>query len=405
MKTTASRLSGVLCAASAAVCVQTLAGQEAPGYDPLPDTRQATSVATGRSTLALAWATSRDVGSHLYRQRAGIRPGTHAGEQVVSISPPSAKGGAKVAAIAVPQPNRWEVFGSLYYQSQDHDGERVPNRGKKKKDEDKKWDKYDKYGGFEVGYGSVPGFSTATADSSLEIFGGSVGVEYRLTRHWSVGVGFSAARGDLDIDTIGGADIDSVGVTPYLSYYMPDAVGSADVWAGLMYGWGRHSYETQRDTGGGLATGSPDATTHTVEFQTGLNFGEEALVHGPYGGVRYVSGSIDAYSERGPGATDFGGQDVDSLVSILGYQVSWRMRGGSGYWVPQLRAAWEHEFEDGNTSAFGIPYLANDEDTGVLGAGLGYWWDTGWRVGLEYEGRFGSDSEAHYGGVSAGKEF
>ena len=98
---------------------------------------------------------------------------------------------------------------------------------------------------------------------------------------------------------------------------------------------------------------------------------------------------------------------MDSLVSILGYQVSWKIRGGRGFWVPQLRVGWEHEFEDGSGSgsSFGIPVLSRDEDIAVVGAGIGYLWDNGWNVGLDYEGRFGSNTEGHYGGVRAGKEF
>ena len=403
MNTPTASLVRVLALAAATSSAFVQAGEEPQCPDIYPDNRQATSTTVGNSVLGVAYASTRDVSGRMYRNRAGVRPGTVLVDQEVAAAPAysskggmsSAKGGAKVASIAVPYPKKWEIFGSLFYYTEEHDGDSYSRRSKKKKD-----DKYDKYGTYGA---SV--IAAGAAETSMDVYGGSIGVEHHLNREWSIGVGVTAATGDLDMGSTGSADIDSVSVIPYLSYYRTDAFGSADFWAGLSYAYGMHSYETRRFTGGGIATGSPDADTHQVELTAGVNFGEDDVVHGPYAGMRYITGTIDSYTEVGPGATYFGEQDVDSMVSILGYQISWKMRGSGGMWVPQIRAAWEHEFEDGNVSAFGIPIDSRDEDIAVLGAGLGYYFDNGWNLGLEYEGRFGSNTEAHYGGVKAGKEF
>ncbi|QJE98383.1 autotransporter outer membrane beta-barrel domain-containing protein [Luteolibacter luteus] len=395
----------VLAIAAVTCSTSVQAGDESedPCY---PDNRQATSTAVSRSVLGVAYASTRDVSGRMYRNRAGVRPGSVLVDEPVAVAPAySSKGGmssskdAKVSAVSVPYPNKWEVFGSLFYYSEESDGSSYHHRSKKKKYEGPKY-------GYGSGYGSgASAFVSGAADTSLDVYGGALGVEYHINREWSVGVGVSASTGDMEMDAVGNADVDSVSVIPYLSYYRADAFGSADFWAGLMYAYGAHSFETRRFTGGGIASGSPDADTHEVEFTAGVNFGDDDVVHGPYAGMRYITGTVDAYTEVGPGATYFGEQDVDSLVSILGYQISWKMRGSRGTWVPQVRAAWEHEFEDGNASVFGVPVDSVDEDVAVVGAGLAYYFDNGWNLGVEYEGRFGSNTEGHYGGVKAGKEF
>lgn len=361
-----------------------------------PDNRAVASSAVGNSVLGLAWASTRDAGGRLAAHRAGIRPASrlvdapsysHMPVSAGSKSGMSAKGGAKVAAITAPKPNKWGVYGSLFFYSEDGDGKSFPS-GIKKEDKDK-----------------ALGLAGGTAGTSLDVFGGTIGIEHHINREWSVGVGVSAASGDLELGGAGSADIDSISASPYISYYRADAFGYADFWADLTYSYGKHSYDIRRNTGGGIATGSPDAVTNTLELTTGVNFGEEDLVHGPYGGLRYISGRVDAYTEFGPGATFFGEQDVDSLVSILGYQISWKMRGANGFWVPQIHAAWEHEFEEGNATLFGLPVGSRDENIAVVGASLGYDFDNGWSLGIDYEGRFGSETEGHYGGVKAGKEF
>ncbi|PAW66045.1 MAG: hypothetical protein B9S38_14265, partial [Verrucomicrobiia bacterium Tous-C4TDCM] len=168
----------------------------------------------------MAWASTRDVGSHLYRNRAGIRPGSSLTDEVVAVSPDakggySAKGGAKVASISVPSPNRWEIFGSLFFYSEDNDGDSYRERDKKK-DDKKKDDKYRNHDMVRaISYGAN-GVATSSSESSLDVYGGSIGAEYRINRNWSVGLGLTASQGDLDMGSDGSSDIDSVSLVPYV---------------------------------------------------------------------------------------------------------------------------------------------------------------------------------------------
>ena len=78
---------------------------------------------------------------------------------------------------------------------------------------------------------------------------------------------------------------------------------------------------------------------------------------------------------------------------------------GSGTFVPQARAAWEHEFEDDLGTVAGLPQGVLDEDLAVLGLGVGYFMNCGWNVILDYEARLGSESQSHFVGLKGGIEF
>lgn len=166
-----------------------------------------------------------------------------------------------------------------------------------------------------------------------------------------------------------------------------------------------NEYDTRRLSGGGIATGSPDGDFHQIELTTGLNYASGSLIHGPYASLRWLDGSIDGYTEAGPGAAIYPSADFESLATNLGYQVSYPMQLAGGVLVPQARAAWEHEFETDATGAFGLPGGAVDDDLAILGTGLGYYLNSGWNVALDYEARLGSENQSHYVGLKAGYEF
>jgi outer membrane autotransporter protein len=164
-------------------------------------------------------------------------------------------------------------------------------------------------------------------------------------------------------------------------------------------------YDITRLAGGGFAGGSPDGDFNQLEFTTGLNFKSGALVHGPYASLRWLDGTVDAYTEAGPGGALFPSSDYESLATNLGYQVSYPIAMGAGVLVPQARLAWEHEFEDDQGSVLGLPGTEIDEDLAVVGAGIGFWFNNGWNVIADYEGRFGDNTTGNYIGLKAGYEF
>lgn len=369
--------------ALAAITSVAFAGKIPEPEPEILDTGLLVNSGIGNAALSSARATTRDVGDRLFRMRAGLRPMEETIQE--DVSPAAGSKGGVVSRRTVSSMNCWEVYGSLFYYTEDQDSQlqRVPG----------------------VVGGPNGGFRLIHPSTDLDIFGGNVGIERHFNESWSAGLALGGSTSDVDMTFAGSSDIDTFSVTPYVSYFQADAFGAADFWADLMYSHGFHEFDTQRLTAGGLAVGSPDADTDQLEFTTGVNFGSGNVIHGPYAGLRWIDGTIDSYTETGLGGGAFPEQDLESLASVLGYQLSFPIQTGAGTLVPQIRGAWEHEFEDDGNTFIGFPLGERDEDIAVFGAGIGYYFSSGWNTVLDYEGRFSSNVEGHYVSLKVGKEF
>jgi hypothetical protein len=332
------------------------------------------------AALSAARVTTRDVGERLFRMRAGLRPMEHKGQE--EVAPAAGSKGGIVTSRTVSSMNCWEIYGSLFGYIEEQDLQVQPLPG--------------------VVGGPGVRFLLTHPTTDVEIFGGNIGIERHFNENWSAGLALGASTTDIDMSPFGSADIDTFAVTPYISFYQADALGAADFWADLMYSHGFNEYKIGRAMGSGpFYVPSPEGDTNQLEFTTGLNFGSENLSHGPYAGLRWIDGNIDSYND----GLAFPEQDLESLASVLGYQVSVPIQTSAGTLVPQIRAAWEHEFEDDSNSLFGLPLGERDEETGVFGAGIGYYFNSGWNTVLDYEARLGSEINGHYVSMKVGKEF
>lgn len=337
---------------------------------------------------------TRDVGDRLFRMRAG-HPFYE--ETTTTTSPPSAKGGKEPIVSTMTTPACWEVYGGLFYYTEDDD----------------------QLYRFTVPRGP-PGQTAAPrpvtiligAETDLDIWGGNIGVEHRFSDNWRAGPAVAGSQSELETKinnfAIGNTEVDALSIMPYISYYRDNAVLGADFWMDLLYAYTDLSYDIQRNLFGLIGVGEPDGSTHTLDFNTGLTFRGSSIAHGPFAGLRWIDGEVDSYTENvlgfGPGAF-FPSLDMESLASTLGYQVSIPIALSGGTLIPQFRAAWEHEFEDDAGAVFGIPFAERDEDIAVLGAGLGFYGNSGWNAVLDYEARIGEDLQGHYVGLKVGKEF
>lgn len=320
---------------------------------------------------------SRDVGGRLVKLRSGVRsePVTTMSSAPSGAKGGMAKGGMATEQVAISKQCPWEAWGQIYYSTQDLDRQT----------------------------GGVTGANfLLRPDTSIDTFGGTVGVDYDFGTNWTFGLALGAANSDVSMGAAGSADIDTVALMPYVSYFQEISATSA-FYVDALYGYGNTDYDTRRLPGG--TAGSADGDFHTLEFNIGMNFKSGAFVHGPFGQVRYLDGTVDAYTETGPGALAFPESDYESLATQLGYNVSHVSQMANGKLVPYMSVAWEHEFEAEQGTVLGLPASSLDEDLAVIGVGIAYYMNCGWNLGLDYEARLGSDTEAHYVGLKAGVEF
>jgi outer membrane autotransporter protein len=131
-------------------------------------------------------------------------------------------------------------------------------------------------------------------------------------------------------------------VSPYVSYR------SGRWFADALYAFSKVDLDLRRHTGaGGTARGSTGSDVHTFSANTGWDLVNSGGVHtGPIAGLDYLSGDLGGYHETGSarGAVKVEGQNFDSLISRLGWQLSYRVPTPVGVLTPQVRAEWAHEY-------------------------------------------------------------
>lgn len=159
-------------------------------------------------------------------------------------------------------------------------------------------------------------------------------------------IGLAVTSGASDSEVGGLADIDLEGVVGHLYVsYLNDGL-----FADLRYAAGWLDVENSRTAAPGIAARSQaDSHNHAFIFETGKHIRAGKWTTGPFLGVDYINGTLDAFTEQGAGKFNLtvSEQSFDSLVGQLGRQVSIEDKTN---WVSMLsivRASWNHEFLDG----------------------------------------------------------
>ncbi len=269
-----------------------------------------------------------------------------------------------------------------------------------------------------VNYGNVK-LNPIRSQSGVQVdsWASGAGVERHLSRGLTLGFaasflestqGYTGNAGSLHLEG------------PALSAYISYVRGSS--WNSLLYSFGTYQMDSIRNPGLPFPTafGSTRTYTHSVQYNTGWNFRfqNNTLVTGPFAGVDYLHGSVDAYSETGGGlaALHYSAQSYQSLVSRVGWSASKQIKTNFATITPQLRLSYERQNIKNNNgtsvSLINVPFSSSGgnqtpgQDYLVAGLGLSLAFSEQFSLMLSYQGQFfRHDLQAHFGSIRFSYQF
>lgn len=243
------------------------------------------------------------------------------------------------------------------------------------------------------------------------------GVDYRFSDRFVLGGAFGYAMTNSSIENnAGDVDLDGFGLSVYGTY----TVG--EMYFDFIAGYGIKDFDTKRNvqyavaakTGGTTTvnqsfSGNTDSTDIDLSLGGGYNLILGAFGITPYARIGYLRSDIDGYIESLDGSNTAAGfglalavddQEVESLATNLGVNLTRNFNTSKGVLTPYLRADWEHEFKNDArniTARFAtvrsdfnalnsitIPTDEPDRDYFNLGAGTSFLMPGGYLIFLDY---------------------
>jgi outer membrane autotransporter protein len=217
-----------------------------------------------------------------------------------------------------------------------------------------------RWGAYLTGLGEFSDVSS-TSDASgynLDTGGFTLGGDYRISNNFAVGLTGGYTHTDVNLSNNGDVYGDSGQFALYATAFTGGLYGDAAVTGGY------DSYSSRRTALFGTASGSTDGGNLGTLFATGYDWKSGGLTIGPTADFQYTHVSIDGFTEHGSLAPlSIQAQQVNSLRTSLGMKATYSLKIGPFRAVPELRAAWQHEYGDSTYSL---------ESNFASGAGIGF---------------------------------
>jgi len=257
-----------------------------------------------------------------------------------------------------------------------------------------------RWGAYLTGLGEFS-YVSSTSDAAgfdLNTGGFTLGGDYRVSNNFAVGLTGGYTHTDAALSNGGDVYGDSGQFAAYATAFTGGLYGDAAATGGY------DSYHSRRTALLGTADGSTDGGNVGALFATGYDWKSGGLSIGPAADFQYTHASIDGFTEHGSLAPlSIQAQKANSLRTSLGVKASYSIKMGPFRAVPELRAAWQHEygsstyaiesnFADGAGSGFTVHGPTVGRDTLLLRAGFSIQINALFSIYAYYDGELATDN-------------
>jgi outer membrane autotransporter protein len=209
----------------------------------------------------------------------------------------------------------------------------------------------------------------------LQTGGLTLGVDYRVSPNFAIGLTAGYAHTNADLANGGDLDVNSGSLGLYATlfgggFYIDTSVTG-----------GPSGYSTHRTALLGSANGNTDGGDLNVLVAAGYDWKKGGLTIGPTASFQYTYVGFGGFTESGSLAPlDIHSQNAESERTALGMKASYDWKVGRIVMLPQISLAWQHEFGDqaysivasfanGAGNNFTVNSPAIGRDSMLIGAG------------------------------------
>jgi fibronectin-binding autotransporter adhesin len=198
-----------------------------------------------------------------------------------------------------------------------------------------------RWGVFVTGLGEFTNVDSTpnAAGYNVDTGGFTLGVDYRLTPNFAIGLTVGYAHTSVHPDGGGNIDVNGGKIGAYATFfgngfYLDTAVSG-----------GPNGYNTHRTALQGAANGSTDGADFDFLVATGYDWQKGNLTIGPTASFQYNYVGLQSFTETGSLAPlTFPDQNTQSERTAFGAKVSYEWKVGNVTVLPQVSTAWQHEF-------------------------------------------------------------